>query len=409
LIRTKAVLAVAFILCVGVLHAKEITEIRVNGLERTRMAAVLAACGYAVGDDFSADGEKRIEANLWDLGIFRDIEVSSIDDPQGGTIVLVNLKENWTFYPYPIVFIEINGPGSMAGAGFWDSNFLGLAHRIRGSGTYSFSSRFVSAMDLYYYMRNSFRYLPDLEFAVGYSHYFRNSVPMETVNSYAGLLLAPFGNFRLSLSDNSSFRTVAVDAPGIENYFGVTASYSTLRAKSYLKDGYELTTRLLAFPYFGSAFHPEFRGTLTGLLYATFGESNLIGRFQAEGTNSGFFGKAMNPAHYIRGRDDFAIDGETGLQANAEYRFLIAKSPWIDFLLTDIAIMGTVFSDGALYWDGNFRSPDFAVGSGAGLRIFAYGLGTLVRLDFNIDVSGLISKKPLAESWRFTIGLEDLF
>ena len=102
----------------------------------------------------------------------------------------------------------------------------------------------------------------------------------------------------------------------------------------------------------------------------------------------------MDPAYFVQGVTGYGVSGIAELQASIEYRFLMLNSPWIRFILTGFTLMGTTFMDGALSMGGDTRSPDGASSPGVGLRIVAYGLASMIGMDFGASASGPMSGMP---------------
>ena len=391
------------------LLGQTITDINVTGLQRTSKRIVMNTAGIRAGDEYTEALAQEAEAALWDLGIFRDVHVDA--DVHGDeAVVSIAVEEMWTLYGFPIFRSEINGSGTELGAGIWDSNFFGLAHRLQGQLVYSFQLMAISSLRLAYTFRNLIPKRLDASLDVSYYYDVRNTVQYQRLSLRGGATvraLSPFYGFLGS----SLFLPFVGDTSGrsVEAYLDGSVGYSTLRSRSFLREGYGISLRTLGAPLHESKIHPEFRSFGSGLFYWVLGEDNLIVRAELEYANSEFFAQRMNPAYYVRGADNYSIPGNAGIQMNVEYRHLLYQTPWVKFLLTDFAFMPLAFSDACFYGDTFDSGVDGAWSLGLGLRTFARGLSTMVRVDFGVNIAGMLRGATFADSWQVLVAMEDLF
>ncbi|MBN2618092.1 MAG: hypothetical protein JXR64_07240 [Spirochaetales bacterium] len=114
----------------------EISDIKINGLKRTKIETVKKIIDLEIGDVVMDGSIPEIKQKLLKSGIFTkniDIEFNQITD--GEIVLIITLEDKWTLIPLP--FFSFSNNDLMLGGLFIETNLLGLKQSLVSGGFYS--------------------------------------------------------------------------------------------------------------------------------------------------------------------------------------------------------------------------------------------------------------------------------
>lgn len=113
-----------------------ISELRFEGLSKTKPSVVRNAVDVAPGDPYTEKIREDIRRRLRELGLFDRVEVTpppqSVTAPE--TVVTIAVRERWTLVPIPY-FVTSSG-GTSGGIFVIESNLLGYNKQLIAGGAY---------------------------------------------------------------------------------------------------------------------------------------------------------------------------------------------------------------------------------------------------------------------------------
>jgi outer membrane protein assembly factor BamA len=386
----------------------EITEIRIIGLTRTSETAVRWLLGGTEGEKF--------ESARWILGLTKlyntvalyDISSHITDETENESerkiSIDVYLKDKWTLLP----FITIQGGGSVVnyGGGVFDTNFggyftnvsLGYAY-LNQSATYDINlfQEWVGSTDFQAWLdisRNGFPidlYSTD-DTGLGSFTWARNQQEIMWGRRFPNIRSMIFLDFFNDEITTGAGTTGAQLFSGEQYRVRPSIIIGRDNLSNYLERGYELTiTPSLANFFAGSESYYNFQTTFKQVWILPH-ETNFAYFINVGATTSVPFPYQYHLGGFdtVRGFSTTRFMGPYYLNANIEYRPLLAVTR-ISFLnLDQLAVQGVLFTDLGYIWaDGN--SPL----GGASLALASAGLG--LRFNF-VRFAGCIIRLDLAQT-----------
>ncbi|NPA79696.1 MAG: hypothetical protein GXO29_01410 [Thermotogae bacterium] len=102
-----------------------IEAISVEGNRWTRSDYILRYAGIRRGDTVSDSLLETVERRLWQLGLFRAVDVALVGDT-----LKIKVEEMW--YIYPVPYLSISSQELSYGVGIYHGNFRGMGEKIYG-------------------------------------------------------------------------------------------------------------------------------------------------------------------------------------------------------------------------------------------------------------------------------------
>ena len=97
--------------------------VEVEGNRWTKEDYILRYIGLEVGDSVGPEEILKVKRNLWELRLFRDVQVLFRRDT-----LRINVKENWYIFPFP--YLDVSTRGITVGLGVQHSNFRGVGESL---------------------------------------------------------------------------------------------------------------------------------------------------------------------------------------------------------------------------------------------------------------------------------------
>ena len=138
--RKIIILTICFLFLSASLSGEVLRELKVVGLNKTRVSTIKGIIGYDVGDVIKPEGEDGIRQDLLKSGLFINESIEVDLTTRGDDAYLrIFLHDRMTLLPIPIASIR---EGSFSGGLFvMDRNFLGLGHQLFAGGMASSENR----------------------------------------------------------------------------------------------------------------------------------------------------------------------------------------------------------------------------------------------------------------------------
>jgi hypothetical protein len=142
------------------LQAQTITAVSVRGLKRTKPHVAEYPLQKFIGQDGMLLDFNEVHAAIMGTGILEPLSVGVEQTPdREGLILAVDVREKWSFFPFPVFFMD-SGGAMQGGAALMDANAFGLNDTFIVAGLYGPSLWLASAI---------YRYTPERKFLPGWT------------------------------------------------------------------------------------------------------------------------------------------------------------------------------------------------------------------------------------------------
>ncbi|MDR2660246.1 MAG: hypothetical protein LBC27_09735, partial [Spirochaetaceae bacterium] len=112
-----------------------ISAVSVSGLKRTKLHTVEAVLEQFIGRNADTLDLNTVYAAILDMGVLEPVSIAIADDTGiGGKILYVVVREKWSIFPLPLLFV--NAEGVNGGVFFVDTNAFGLNDKFFVGGMY---------------------------------------------------------------------------------------------------------------------------------------------------------------------------------------------------------------------------------------------------------------------------------
>jgi hypothetical protein len=150
--RLRFVLCALFLLPGISLYAQTVSAVSLRGLKRTKPHVAEYPLQKFIGQEGSLLDFNEVHAAVAGTGILEPLSIGLELAPDRETLILVvEVREKWTFFPIPVFFV--NSDGDMQGGGaLMDANAFGLNDAFIAAGFYGSSGWLASLL---------YRYTPD--------------------------------------------------------------------------------------------------------------------------------------------------------------------------------------------------------------------------------------------------------
>jgi hypothetical protein len=145
----RSVLVVFFLFSGALLHAQTITGVSVRGIKRTRPHVAEYPLQKFIGQDGMLLDFNEVHAAIVGTGILEPLSIGVEPAPdRDGLILVVDVREKWAFFPFPVFFADSSG-NIQGGGAFMDANAFGLNDTFIAAGLYGSSGWLASVIYQY--------------------------------------------------------------------------------------------------------------------------------------------------------------------------------------------------------------------------------------------------------------------
>jgi hypothetical protein len=131
------------------LHAQTISAVSLRGLKRTRLHVAEYPLKKFIGQDGMLLDFNEVNAAIINTGILEPLSVGVELAPDRESLILVvEVREKWTFFPVPVFFMDSNGDMRGGGA-LMDANAFGLNDTFIAAALYASSGWLATLIYLY--------------------------------------------------------------------------------------------------------------------------------------------------------------------------------------------------------------------------------------------------------------------
>jgi hypothetical protein len=144
----RFVLCALFLFLGALLQAQTIAAVSVRGLKRTRPHVAEYPLQKFVGQDGMLLDFNDVQAAVIGTGILEPLSIGLEPAPdQEALILVVEVREKWSFFPLPVFFMD-SGGAMQGGGALMDANAFGLKDTFIVAGLYGTSGWLASALYL---------------------------------------------------------------------------------------------------------------------------------------------------------------------------------------------------------------------------------------------------------------------
>jgi hypothetical protein len=145
----RSVLGVLLLFSGALLHAQTITGVSVRGLKRTRPHVAEYPLQKFIGQDGMLLDFNEVHAAIVGTGILDPLSIGVEPAPdREGLILVVDVREKWALFPFPVFFAD-SGGNIRGGGAFMDANAFGLNDTFVVAGLYGSSGWLASVIYQY--------------------------------------------------------------------------------------------------------------------------------------------------------------------------------------------------------------------------------------------------------------------
>jgi hypothetical protein len=139
-------LAALFLISGALLHAQAITGVSVRGIKRTKPHVAEYPLQKFIGQDGMLIDFSDVHAAVMGTGILEPLSIGVERTPnRDGLILVVDVREKWSFFPLPVFFADSRG-NIQGGGAIMDANAFGLNDTFVVAGLYSASLWLATVM-----------------------------------------------------------------------------------------------------------------------------------------------------------------------------------------------------------------------------------------------------------------------
>jgi outer membrane protein assembly factor BamA len=400
----------------------KISEIKFDGLVRTRESAARWLLTQFEGEKFDSDTWREGIHNLYNTWVLYDLTTEVTPVGQDQISLTIHLKDKWTLYPF--FFVQTGGGLNSYGGGLLDFNFLGI---------------FTNAAFTAESINGTFGY--DLNFFqqwIGHSDYMASFDLSDTINPTSNVNGDPtisftwrriqkqvmfgkrFGTdfrtflffelFQDSLLDESSTHLTYVYR-GVQYHLRPSLVWGRVNFSNYLEEGHEITL-MPTFVNPTNSKQSKIQLSLTAkkvwvvrkvdnaaVFFSTSWVSNVPLPYQLH----------LGGFDSVRGYTAYRRLGIADFYTNIEYRPLLFTTR-IKFLDTDLLVLqGNIFTD---FGGIQSRTKDILAGNTQFETLWSAGLGGRF---FLVKYAGAIGRLDFArtispnEGWAASLGVTQFF
>jgi hypothetical protein len=145
----RFVLCALFLLSGLSLHGQTVTAVSVRGIKRTRPHVAEYPLQKFIGQDGMLLDFNEVHAAIVDMGILEPLSIGVEPAPdREGLILVVEVREKWALFPFPVFFADSSGDMRGGGA-FMDANAFGLNDTFVVAGLYGSSDWLATVLYQY--------------------------------------------------------------------------------------------------------------------------------------------------------------------------------------------------------------------------------------------------------------------
>lgn len=408
-----------------------VNKIKFEGLKVTKLKAILPGITLKSGDKWNALSKEKLKQELFDMGIFENINIQEIPDTSDDTKtnIVVKVKEKLPFIILPFgdysstrgfriktVFRYYNFAGFRkyfsAELEFVQTSRLNLSliyqdpilfnnKRLSFSVNWSLYSSVIS----YYVKVNSIRWNKDFDFGTSLTSSLGYTIPIieAPITPEIGLEYTS----KLFTAEPTDDLTVVGSNNSLQLYLGISFGKSFVKEGVYTPTGnkFNLNMKFYLPTMIGDQNKDfRFRFEFTDIFYKTFSRKHFfkmkwkiftdynfyenIGDIRGAGTGE-FSGWAALTANFEYFLPVFNLNLDKGLSLDID-RDLLFQFYWVFFADLGIALKND-YNDYTLDWNYLHLLPGMSVGTG--LRIYPKFMNLILRFDLGVNVYKLILNK----------------
>ncbi len=387
----------------------KIDNVEITGAKKTRESLILKKSGL-ISSSLMADTEikaavSRAEKELWNTGIFSDINISySIENEK--ITFKIRVEEKWSLFPYIIPFYSTEG-GFSAAAGLIETNFLGLNKimMITASAGKNRNKFFLKYIDNSLFGSESLLET-EIEYGRNREYYDTENYELLELFRFEGEYLYPVTNsFYSGIYFEDCYSLNDLYDPNPSYILSPSLYFNTVEKFKYSKKGTEIRVR------------PGIMNSTSSAEFYFYSEERVYFSFEdiLKPENSYFAARTVfvnspsreipfDSSENIRGVAEGEIRGKTGYCLNLEYRRFLAKikKPFNAFIFIPF-----YFDTGQLFSSINtVNLNDSRISCGSGLVVYPEKIDVLMRFDFGINISSMREDSRDFNFFSVSIGRE---
>jgi hypothetical protein len=145
-ILVRFVLCVVFLLSGALLQAQAIVSVSVRGLKRTKPHVAEYPLQKFIGQNGMLLDFSEVRAAIIGTGILEPLSIGVEQTPNRESLILVvDVREKWSFFPFPVFFMD-SGGNIQGGGALMDANAFGLNDTFIAAGLYGASGWLASVI-----------------------------------------------------------------------------------------------------------------------------------------------------------------------------------------------------------------------------------------------------------------------
>jgi len=378
-------------------YGRKVAEIRLIGIKRTKPYIVERELSITVGEPFTKKKEQDDYEDLDRLGIFSDIKIYGSLREDGGLVVFIDVKETFSYLPFPAVSISDEN-GISVGGGLKSVNLGGRAQYFAGSALFGGETTVELNLLNPWITGNHLGYFLE--------YYYRNRDNVihgfyETANE-ASMTLRSYLGDKGRIGARVDYQGIRSDTEGktlsednVDHVVMIRAGvgYDSRDLATNPSNGWWSNVNLGKSGLFGTD-SDFWQIDLDMRRFQRLAHNHTLGLFSLYTGRTGRVGVDMAPwqlfglggSNTIRGYDVGTAVGRNQWISTVEYRwnFVEPRSFTVVGITASLGLQLALFTDFGSAWDAEseFR-PNFLVGGGAGLRLLVPYVG-IIRFDVGI-------------------------